>query len=126
MDDYSGTKYKVIHCEGAKDSFFKELFEHVPKDKHDNYMARMRRLRERLADGHKMSNENFPKEGKLPDGNHFRALKKIPLRAYIWQSKKHQGTFFVSHYIYKNFDKLKESDTKKVCDNWYIYEENES
>lgn len=125
MDDYEGSKYKIVHCEGAEDSFYEELGKHVQRNKHPNFKARMRRMHERLADGHRMSNENFPKEGKLPDGTHFRALKRIPLRAYIWQSKKHSGTFFISHYIYKNFDKLKDSDTKKVCDNWKIYEESD-
>lgn len=123
MDDYEGTRYKVIHCEGAKESFLDELAKHVPSNLHPNYKARMRGLRRRLADGHRMSKENFPKEGKLPDGTHFRALKKIPLRAYIWQSNKHAGTFFISHYVFKNYDKLKQSDIKKVCDNWTKYEE---
>ena len=94
MDDYEGSKYKIVHCEGAEDSFYEELGKHVQRNKHPNFKARMRRMHERLADGHRMSNENFPKEGKLPDGTHFRALKRIPLRAYIWQSKKHSGTFF--------------------------------
>lgn len=123
MDDYEGSRYTIIHCDGAEDSFFEELRRHVPKNKHPNYKARMRRLLERLADGYRMSNENFPKEGQLPDGSYFRALKRIPLRAYIWQSKNHKATFFISHYVYKNYKKLKEKDVKKTCDNWNIYEE---
>lgn len=123
MDEYEGSRYTVVHCNGAEDSFFKELGKHVPKNKHPGYKARMRRIIERLADGHRMSNENFPKEGKLPDGSHFRALKRNPLRAYIWQSKSHPATFFISHYVYKNYRKLKDKDVKKTCDNWNIYEE---
>lgn len=123
MEDYQGKSYKVVHCDGAKESFLNELNKHVPKNKHNNYKARMRRLRERLADGQRMSNENFPKEGKLPDGSHFRALKKIPLRAYIWLSKKSPKTFYISHYIYKNFDDLKDKDVNKVCSNWRNIEE---
>ena len=123
MEDYQGKAYNVVHCEGAKESFLEELKKHVPKNKHKNYIARMRRLRERLADGQRMSNENFPKEGQLPDKSHFRALKKIPLRAYIWLSKKSPRTFYISHYVYKNYDNLKERDITRVCGNWKDKEE---
>jgi len=123
MKDYEGVKYKIIHCEGARESFKFELDKHVPKNKHENFKARMVVIIKRLGDGHPMSNENFPKEGELPDKSHFRALKKIPLRAYIWLSKKTPGTYYISHYRFKNYTKLDESDTKKVCDNWRIKEE---
>jgi hypothetical protein len=122
MKDYKGAKYRIIHCEGARESFKAELDKHVPKSKHESYKARMVAIIKRLGDGHAMSNENFPKEGELPDKSHFRALKKIPLRAYVWQSKKTAETYYISHYVYKNYDKLKESDTKKVCDNWRALE----
>lgn len=118
MKDYKGTVYQIIHCEGAIKSFEAELTKHVPSNKHKSLKTRMAVIIKRLGDGHPMSNENFPQEGKLPDGSHFRALKKLPLRAYIWQSKRTPKTYYISHYVYKNYDQLKESDTKKVCKNW--------
>ena len=123
IKDYNGHVYKIIHCEGAKDSFNDELEKHVPKNKHEQYKNRMFAVIKRLGDGHPMSKENFPTEGELPDKSHFRALKKIPIRAYIWLSKKTPKTYYISHYIYKNSKKLKESDSKKVCDNWKRIEE---
>lgn len=123
MKDYKGTTYQIIHCKGAIESFKAELDRHVPKNKHKNYNARMVALIERLGNGHPMSNDSFPKEGELPDKSHFRALKKIPMRAYIWQSKKTPKTYYISHYRYKNYDQLKESDAKRVCDNWKVIEE---
>ncbi|MGZ8927062.1 MAG: hypothetical protein ACXW03_01250 [Methylobacter sp.] len=123
MKDYLGPVFHIIHCEGAMESFNAELGKHVPKNKHEQYKERMRVIIRRLGDGHPMSNESFPQEGKLPDKSHFRALKKIPLRAYIWQSKKTPKTYYISHYVYKNYDNLKESDIKKVCDNWRKIEE---
>ncbi len=27
-------------------------------------------------------------------------------------------TYYISHYIYKDFDELQASDTDKVCNNW--------
>lgn len=116
IKDYEGSKYNIIHCDGAIDSFNEVVKEH--QNKCDQYTAQMIALIKRLGDGHRMSNENFPKEGELPDGSYFRALKKIPIRAYIWLSKKTPNTYYVSHYIYKKCQKLKKSDTKKVCDNW--------
>ncbi|WP_049780559.1 hypothetical protein [Nitrosococcus halophilus] len=124
MEDYQGKKYRVIHCEGARESFESAL-EHAPKHLQDSYRARMRRIREYLADGRRLSKETFPKEGKLPDGSHFWALKKIPIRAYVWLSTKSQRTFYISHYIYKKRDKLVKSDIKRVCDNWRKIEEGE-
>jgi len=124
MEDYQGKKYRIVYCEGAKESFEDELKKY-PKDKQDKYRARMKRIRERLADGYRLSEGTFPKEGKLPDGSYFRALKKIPIRAYVWLSKKSQNTFYISHYVYKNYDKLKKADIKKVCDNWRQIEESE-
>jgi hypothetical protein len=82
---------------------------------------------QRLADGHPMSNENFPLEGELPGTGHkkkqrFRALKKIPVRGYCWKSEKHPNTWFISHYIHKKQNKLSDSDTQKVRNNWHRIE----
>jgi len=79
---------------------------------------------QRLADGSRMSKENFPQEGELPKlagqqkSKKFNALKRIPIRGYCWLSEKHPNTYFISHYVFKDYDKLKEKDTKKVRDNW--------
>lgn len=73
---------------------------------------------QRLADGFNMSADNFPHEGVLPCGGRYRALKRIPLRAYCWLSKRKSATYYISHYVYKDFDKLKRRDTDIVCDNW--------
>ncbi len=87
MKDYIGCKYCIIHCEGAVESFNRAIAKH-PKNKRTQYEAQMTAIMKRLGDGGSMSNENFPQEGELPDKSHFRALKKIPIRAYIWLSKK--------------------------------------
>ncbi len=80
---------------------------------------------QRLADGERMSKENFPQEGELPKSKNnpnktkkFNALKRIPIRGYCWLSEKHHDTYFISHYIYKDYDKLKERDTEIVGRNW--------
>lgn len=113
---YKGLSYNIIHCEGAKKSFSDAIAAYP--DKRDLYTAQMTAIIKRLADGHRMSHENFPQEGELPDKSHFHALKKIPIRAYIWLSKKTPSTYYVSHYVFKNYQKLKKSEIKKVCNNW--------
>lgn len=122
MQNYKGSKYHIIHCEGAVESFNHTIAKH-PKNKRTLYEAQMTAILKRLGDGGMMSNENFPQEGELPDKSHFRALKKIPIRAYIWLSKNTPNTYYISHYIYKDFDKLKKSDIDKVCNNWRKIEE---
>ncbi|WP_062267059.1 hypothetical protein [Endozoicomonas arenosclerae] len=121
MEDYHGSRYKILHCKGAKESFDEALKKH--KSMRTRYKARMRSLIERLGKGEPLSSSSFPREGSLPDGSRFRALKKIPIRAYLWLSKKHPDTYYISHYIYKDFQKLKDSDTRRVCDNWEIIEQ---
>jgi len=122
MQNYKGSKFHIIHCEGAVESFNHAIAKH-PKNRRIQYKAQMTAIIKRLGDGGRMSNENFPQEGELPDKSHFRALKKIPIRAYIWLSKNISNTYYISHYIYKDFDKLKKSDIDKVCNNWRKIEE---
>ncbi|WOG28260.1 hypothetical protein [Endozoicomonas sp. 8E] len=124
LDKYVGTHYTIVYCKGAKESLDEVLAKHAPQPMKSNKLkAQMRSLLVRLADGHRMTKENFPKEGDLPDGSKFRAIKKIPLRAYLWRSKKYPGKCFISHFIYKDFQKLKAQDITKVCNNWREIEE---
>lgn len=83
----------------------------------------------RLADGEEMSQEYFRKEGVLPGKKgrtgvkHFYALKRMPIRAYCWKSERFPNTYFISHYVFKDYDGLDPSDTKIVCNNWLRIEE---
>ena len=84
---------------------------------------------ERLANGHRMSKESFPVEGDLPalpngGSKKFNALKRIPLRAYCWRSGGRPGVYYISHYVYKNYNKLKTSDAVRVGENWKRIEVN--
>lgn len=62
--------------------------------------------------------------GKLPNNangegsGHFHALKRIPIRGYCWRSERHENTWFVSHYVFKNYQKLKAKDTDRLGKNW--------
>ncbi|MCK0154618.1 hypothetical protein MWU49_12940 [Alcanivorax sp. S6407] len=126
---YHGKRYKVVHCEGALDSFYDAL-KKVKANKAKSLTTQMALQIKRLADGGEMSNENFPSEGQLPScpgqqrRKKFRALKRIPIRGYCWLSDRVPGTWFISHYVYKDYNDLDERDTDKVGRNWRRIEEN--
>lgn len=119
QQSFKGIKFKIVHCFGALESFHDALGR-VHAHKRKSLERSIIHQIIRLADGYKMSRENFPQEGELPRGNgdaeskKFKALKKQPLRAYCWLSDRHENTYFISHYVYKDYQKLKSSDTKKV------------
>lgn len=127
-EEIQGTLIRVIHCQEAWSSFTESL-ESLPASRRDSVKYQMDMLVKRLADGQRLSRDSFPPEGPLPSyqgkpAKQFYAFKKIPIRAYGWYSEKYDKTFFISHYIFKNKDKLSKSDTTKVQRNWTRIEVN--
>lgn len=125
-ESFKGNKYTVTHCKGAMDSLEKAL-KHVTKSKADSLINGLAVQIERLAEGHRMSNKNFPSEGNLPKQSStkkFRALKRLPVRGYCWLSDKNKDTYYISHYIYKDQKKLSDKDTEIVGKNWKRIEVN--
>lgn len=126
---YIGEKFKVVHCLGAIESF-EEALGHVTAKEAKTFRRSIPQQIKRLVDGHRMSKENFPQEGDLPrragrgKSKKFSALKRIPIRGYCWRSEVKPNVYYISHYVYKNYDKLKESDTVIVGENWRRIEEN--
>lgn len=127
-EEYNGLTFKIIHCKGATESFYSAMKSVDAKRKSKFINAVVLQIR-RLADGHRMSKENFPIEGTLPKRNgqqntkHFNALKRIPIRGYCWLSETEPNTYYISHYIYKDRGKLDPKDTAKVGRNWRRVEE---
>jgi hypothetical protein len=123
-----GSRFTIVHCKGALDSF-NDALQSVDSRKRKAFTRGMIQQIQRLADGHRMSKENFPQEGELParrdqrKTKKFNALKRIPIRGYCWLSERYRNTYFISHYVYKDYGKLKEKDTKRVGDNWKRIEE---
>lgn len=74
----------------------------------------------RLAqDGKLRMPKQFNKEAKLYNNKHFYAIKPHEnLRAYGWYSSKYPGVFFISHYKYKNKQKLNKADIERVRQTW--------
>ena len=119
----------MIHCDGALDSFQDALKRVSPSGKQKSLRNQMIAQIQRLADGDEMSQQHFRREGQLPNlmgqhgTNYFYALKRIPIRGYCWKSSKLKNTYFISHYIFKNFNDLHSSDTEIVINNWRKIEE---
>ncbi len=128
-DSYKGAKFTVTHCEGALESY-KEALKSVDARRRKSFTRGIILQIQRLADGRRMSKENFPQEGDLPKrkgqqkAKKFYALKRIPIRGYCWLSEKYSNTYFISHYVYKDYDGLRKSDTKKIGSNWQRIEGN--
>lgn len=129
-NEYKGTKYRIVHCKGAVESFNESIASVQAGNKRKSFIRGIVSQIMRLAEGQRLSNENFKVEGDLParigkqKRKKFKALKRIPIRAYCWLSEKHENTYFISHYVYKNYKKLKDSDTVRVGNNWLRIEEN--
>ena len=126
--EYEGRRFRVVHCDGAAESY-QDALNHVRSGRAASFTRGIVLQIKRLADGLPMSRENFPREGALPrqpgqqGTKYFNALKKIPIRGYCWRSATKPNTYFISHYVYKDYDDLAERDVQKVGHNWRRIEE---
>lgn len=111
---------KVVHCKKAIQSYH-DATKSVMAQKKASLTRQLIHQIERLASGQRMSKEHFPPEGDLPAKSAYKkfyALKRIPIRGYCWQSTKYPNTYYISHYIHKDFDKLRPKDVELVHNNW--------
>lgn len=127
METYTGTKLIIEYVDGAEESWdemLRTLAVNISKeDARKKLTARLIARIMQLANGGQLrSPDHWNKEGNLPDGKFFYAIKANHLRAYGWYSSKHKGTFFISHFIYKDQQKLAAADTGRVCNNWHDIE----
>lgn len=120
---FEGECHTVIHCEGALKSLAVAIKSVSPTKKQKRMIISLRLQIERLSSGKRTPDLSVRKEGLLPSyegkpAKNFWAIKKIPIRGYYWESERVFMTYFISHYIYKDFDELQDSDVTKVCNNW--------
>ena len=62
---FTGNRFTIVHCNEAIESF-EEALSHVTAKKAKTFKRSMPMQIKRLADGHRMSKENFPQEGASP------------------------------------------------------------
>lgn len=118
-----GECHRIVHCKGALKSLGESLKSVTPAKKQKSMLISLTLQLERLVSGKRTPDLSARKEGVLPSLNgkpakNFWAIKKIPIRGYYWESDRHDMTFFMSHYIYKDFDRLDDADVQKVRNNW--------
>lgn len=83
-----GEQFEIVHCEGALHSLELAL-ESVKKGRRASWLRSVKMQFKRLADGHRLSNEHFPKEGVLPRkpgqqvDKHFRAIKNTSAGLHV-------------------------------------------
>ncbi len=118
LQDFSG-KLNITHCLKAIDSYRTAEKSIAPSKKRKGFEMQMVKLLQRLANGERLSNSSYTSEGNLPEkAGSFYAIKRIPIRGYCWTSTNTQSTIFISHYVFKNKQKLDQKDTDRVCNNW--------
>ncbi|MCO8052630.1 hypothetical protein NI531_18075 [Proteus penneri] len=119
---YNGLKFVVSHCDGALETFHESASK--LKDKEAKLMEMKIAIQlKRLSDGKAMSRDSFVAEGNLPNGKKFYAIKRVPVRGYLWLSSKLRCTYYISHYKYKDHQKLRSKDTNTIHANWRKIEE---
>lgn len=132
MKEYQGARLTIRCCEqppagtehdGWVPESWLAAMQHIPPGKHDKIFARMAARREQLANEVQLRSPDYwNKEGGLPDGKHFYAIKVDRLRAYGWFSTRHKGVFYISHFAFKKGQKLAQEDTNRVEMNWRMIE----
>lgn len=133
MIEYVGARCTIRYCEqpaAGEDPMtwippsWTEALGHVQANKRDGITAKMVARRQLLADqGQLRSPDHWNTEGNLPDGKRFSAIKADRIRAYGWFSSRYKGIFYISHFAFKQGQKLALSDTNRVIDNWRQIEE---
>lgn len=120
--DITGERFTIKFCDGAKKSLDECIQRVAPTQRRKTIIASTKALLTRISNGQRLAKDSIAQEGKLPDGKTFKALRKLPLRCYYWHSSKFKNVIFVSHFVYKDYKKLAQKDTEKVCENWRLKE----
>lgn len=117
--DTSNSQLEIRHCKKAIESFEEALEHVVPHKKRKRYRTWMLLAMDRLCRNEPLPKAEFCSEGNLPgNAGKFYAFKHIPVRAYCWYSKRFDSVMYISHYIYKDFEKLDKADIKRVHANY--------
>ena len=117
FSDKQGPRRRVIHSLGALDSWEKVAAK-LDHRKAALIEGQLIAVFDDWINGSRFHSGWAEPEGKLAKATKFFAIKRIPIRAYFWYSKKHKNTIVVSHYVKKTWRKLRSEDTKLVVANW--------
>lgn len=128
--DWHGEAYNLTHCDKAKKSYDTEIQHVAHSRKRERFQNFFTDTYKRITKGERVSRDSVVQEAVIKGSGalagtgdqHFYAFKKIPMRSYFWYSALNEGFIFVSHYRYKDYQKLASADTEKVRNNFFRYE----
>lgn len=121
-------RIQVRWCEGAEETFNEALGRACSgnRKKIQTFRDRIDRYIERLETGQRLSAENFPHEGHLPNEHSFYAIKRIPIRLYCWFSRTQPGVLYISHAYYKKRQKRPADQADQVYRRYLMYEDRDT
>lgn len=127
---WKGSAYDLTHCSKADKSYDKEIQHVAPTRKQERFQTFFQKTYERITNGKRLSSETVAKEATIKGTSglackgdlSFYAFKKLPMRSYFWYSPYQEKLIFVSHYKFKNYQKLDSADTEKVRNNFFLHE----
>lgn len=128
--EWSGKAYALKHCDKADKSYDKEIQHVAPTRKQEKFETFFKKTYDRVIKGQRLSSSTVAKEaaikgtsGLSSNGDmSFYAFKKLPMRSYFWYSPFRDKLIFVSHYKFKNYQKLESADTEKVRNNFFLHD----
>jgi len=121
-----GVLLEIRFAEDDPESNFKEALDRwrANPDQQKRLIARMYAQLQQLVDTRQLrSPDKWNTEGFLPNDKHYYAVKMQKIRAYGWYSSKFRGTFYISHFAFKQGEKLHNDDHNRVTRNWHRIEE---
>ncbi|OHY78746.1 hypothetical protein [Marinobacter sp. AC-23] len=130
--DWKGSKCNLTHCMKSEKSYDEAMSHVAPTNKKRTIETYLKLTYQRLVDGERLSGDSCPvREAGIQGtadagpGNgdiHYYAFKKKPIRSYFWYSPYEKGLVYVSHYRFKNYQKLDGKDTEQVRNNFFSHE----
>lgn len=122
---FKGDYYQIYICAGGHESLRLAVSKVAPTAKRTKIVRWLYRDIEALANHGStgLPLGSLATEAQLPSGSHFYALKRAPIRAYFWKSDTPRN-LYISHFAYKDQQKLKAKDKNKLIKNWKRVERN--
>ena len=121
------SRMTIRWCLNARKSLIDSLSHHRSRVERDKTRDKIETILERLESGEPLPSSWTNVEEVIPShgSKRFYAVVAGDQRLYYWGSTKFTGVIYVSHAVFKNYQKLKRSDVDRVDANYREIEMNE-
>lgn len=118
-----GEKLNIVSLKGAGKSFSEAMEKVSPLKRQQSTAVRLDERLKHLANTRSLKvPDQYNVECDLPEGGKCYAVKAHKIRAYGWFSKVKPHHFIISHYVYKNYPKMKKADKNLIEANYKKFE----